>query len=148
MSGNATCQASGTQSVNTSAFIATNPEALLPHSIASTPPLGANLLTPNSLRRGAWLGGPELGSLDCEHVFDRLLPTVEHKLKEPTVPLDWKKGHHHSMVDRTSRFLESTTLLQKPMYGPTGRSHLHTCDDDLDLGRAAVDEEFDAVDET
>jgi hypothetical protein len=30
----------------------------------------------------------------------------------------------------------------------TGRWHLHTCDDDLDLGRAAVDEEFDAVDET
>jgi hypothetical protein len=25
---------------------------------------------------------------------------------------------------------------------------LHICDDDLDLGRAAVDEEFDAVDET
>jgi len=32
--------------------------------------------------------------------------------------------------------------------GTTGRWHLHTCDDDLDLGRAAVDEEFDAVDET
>ena len=30
----------------------------------------------------------------------------------------------------------------------TGRWHLHTCDEDLDLGRAAVDEEFDAVDET
>ena len=30
----------------------------------------------------------------------------------------------------------------------TVRWHLHTCDDDLDLGRAAVDEEFDAVDET
>jgi hypothetical protein len=96
--------------INTSAFIATNPEALLPHSIASTPPLGANLLTPNSLRRGAGLGGPELGSLDCEHVFDRLLPTVERKIKEATVPLGWKKGHHHSMVDRRSRFLESTTL--------------------------------------
>src|ERR1700733_10418236 len=66
------------------AFIATNPEALLPHSIASTPPLGANLLTPNSLRRAR---GPELGSLDCEHVFDRLLPTVQRKIKEATVPL-------------------------------------------------------------
>jgi len=92
------------------AFIATNPEALLPHSIALTPPLGANLLTPNSLRRGAGLGGPELESLDCEHVFDRLLPMVERKIKETTVPLGWKKGHHHSMADRTSRFLESTTL--------------------------------------
>ncbi len=30
----------------------------------------------------------------------------------------------------------------------TGRWHLHTCHDDLDLSRAAVDEEFDAVDET
>ena len=29
----------------------------------------------------------------------------------------------------------------------TTAEHLHTCDDDLDLGRAAVDEEFDAVDE-
>src|SRR5580704_6673872 len=56
--------------VNRSAFIATNPEALLPHSIAPTPPLGANLPTPNSLRRGAGLGGPELGSLDCEYVFE------------------------------------------------------------------------------
>jgi hypothetical protein len=92
------------------AFVATNPEALLPLSIASTPPLGANLLTPNSLRRGAGLGGPELESLDCEHVFDRLLPMVERKIKDATVPLGWKKGHHHSMVDRTSRFLESTTL--------------------------------------
>jgi hypothetical protein len=34
------------------------------------------------------------------------------------------------------------------MSGLTGRSHLRTRDDDLDLGRAAVDEEFDAVDET
>jgi hypothetical protein len=86
--------------------------------------------------------------LDCEHVFDRLLPTVERSIKEVTVPLGWKKGHHHSMVDRRSRFLESTTLFKKPTCGPTGRWHLHTCDDDLDLGRAAVDEEFDAVDET
>ena len=93
-----------------SAFIATNPMALLPHSIALTPPLGANLLTPNSLRRRAGLGGPELESLDCEHVFDRLLPMVERKIKETTVPLGWKKGHHHSMEDRRSRFLESTTL--------------------------------------
>ena len=31
---------------------------------------------------------------------------------------------------------------------PPGRWHLHTRDDDLDLGRAPVDEEFDAVDET
>src|SRR5258706_16078844 len=92
------------------AFIATNPEALLPHSIASTPPLGANLLPPNSLRRRAGLGGPELESLDCEHVLDRLLPMVERKIKEATVPLGWKKGDHNSMVDRTLRFLESTTL--------------------------------------
>jgi len=101
---------SGNQALTRCAFIATNPEALLPHSIASSPPLGANLLTPNSLRRGAGLGGPELGSLDCEHVCDRLLPTVERKIKEATVPLGWQKGHHHSMVDRRSRFLESTTL--------------------------------------
>jgi len=70
------------------------------------------------------------------------------KIKEAAVPLGWKKGHHHSMVDRRSRFLESTTLLQKPTCGLTSRWHLHTGDDDLDLGRAAVDEEFDAVDET
>jgi hypothetical protein len=73
--------------MDTSAFIATNPEALLPHSLASTPPLGANLLTPNSLRRGAGLGGPKPESLDCEHVFDRLLPMLERKVKEATVPL-------------------------------------------------------------
>ena len=97
-------------SFNTSAFIATNPEPLLPHSIASTPPLGANLLTPKSLRRGVVLGGPELESLDCEHVFDRLLPMVERKIKETTVPLGWKKGHPRSTVDRTSRFVRSTTL--------------------------------------
>jgi hypothetical protein len=30
--------------------------------------------------------------LDCEHVFDRLLPTVERNIKEATVPLGWKKG--------------------------------------------------------
>ncbi len=41
-----------------------------------------------------------------------------------------------------------TSAFQKPTCGPTGRWHLYTCDDDLDLGRAAVDEEFDAVDET
>jgi hypothetical protein len=52
------------------------------------------------------------------------------------------------MVDCTSRFLESTTLDYKPTCGLTDRKHLHICDDDLDLGRAAVDEEFDAVDET
>jgi len=52
------------------------------------------------------------------------------------------------MVDRTSRFLESTTLDQKQTSGLTDRKHLHACDDDLDLSRAAVDEEFDAVDET
>jgi hypothetical protein len=63
-----------------SAFIATNPEVLLPHSIASTPPLGANLLIPNSLRLGATLGEPELESLDREHAFDRLLPMVERKI--------------------------------------------------------------------
>src|ERR1700740_645264 len=96
--------------VTASAFIATNPEALLPHSIASTPPLGANLLTPNSLRRGAGLGGRQLGSLDCEHVFDRLLSRVERNIKEVSVPLGWKKDRHHSMEDRRSRFLESTTL--------------------------------------
>ena len=90
--------------------MATNPEALLPHSLASTPPLRVNLLTPNSLRRGAGLAGPKPESLDCEHVFDRLLPILERKVKEATIPLFWKKGHHHSMVDRTSRYLESTTL--------------------------------------
>ncbi len=79
-------------SVAISAFIATNPEALLPHSIALTPPLGANLLTPNSLRRGAGLGGPELESLDCEHVFDRLLPTVERNIKEATVRLAGRRA--------------------------------------------------------
>jgi len=41
---------SGNQALTRCAFILTNPEALLPHSIASAPPLGANLLTPNSLR--------------------------------------------------------------------------------------------------
>jgi hypothetical protein len=101
---------SGKQPQKKCAFIATNPEALLPHSIASTPPLGANLLTPNSLRRGAGLGGRELGSLDCEHVFDRLLSRVERNIKEVAVPLGWKKDRHHSMEDRRSRFLESTTL--------------------------------------
>ena len=35
---------------------------------------------------------------------------VERKIKEATIPLGWRKGHHHSMVDRTSRLLESTTL--------------------------------------
>jgi hypothetical protein len=54
----------------------------------------------------------------------------------------------YSMVDCTSRFLELTTLDYKPTCGLTDRKHLHICDDDLDLGRAAVDEEFDAVDET
>jgi hypothetical protein len=97
-------------------FIATNPEALLPHGIASTPPVGANLLTPNSLRRGAGIGGAELESLDCKHVFDRLLPMVERKIKETTgynrLPsrLAGKTGHRYSVADRTSRFLESTTL--------------------------------------
>ena len=52
------------------------------------------------------------------------------------------------MVDGASRFLQSTTLSQKPTCGPKRRWHLHTCDDDLDLGSAAVDEEFDAVNET
>jgi hypothetical protein len=47
------------------AFIATNPEALLPHSIASTPPLGANLLTPNSLRRARGTRAWELGLRTC-----------------------------------------------------------------------------------
>ena len=52
------------------------------------------------------------------------------------------------MVDRASRFLESMTLFQKPTCDLTSRKDPHTRDDDLDLGRAAVDEEFDAVDET
>jgi len=34
-----------------------------------------------------------------------------------TISLGWKKGHHYSMVDRTSRFLESTTLAQTPTGG-------------------------------
>jgi hypothetical protein len=64
-------------------------------------------------------------------------------------PLCWKKGHHYcSMADSRIEILESTTLDYKPTCGLTGRKHLHTYDDDLDLGRAAVDEEFDAVDET
>jgi hypothetical protein len=52
------------------------------------------------------------------------------------------------MVDRTSRFLESTTLAHKLTRALTDQKHLHTRDDDLDLGRAAVDEKLDAVDET
>ena len=52
------------------------------------------------------------------------------------------------MVDHTSRFLESTTLAHRLTRGLTDQKHPHTRDDDLDLGRAAVDEEFDAVDET
>jgi hypothetical protein len=74
-------------SVTASKFIA-NPEASVPDRIASTPPLGANLLTLNNLRRGAGFGGPELESFDCEHVLDRLLPMVERKIKE--APMD---GH-------------------------------------------------------
>ena len=71
--------------VTASAFIATNPEALIPYHIASTPPLGPNLLTLNNLRRGAGFGGPQLEILDCEHVLDRLLPMVERKIKEAPV---------------------------------------------------------------
>jgi hypothetical protein len=33
-------------------------------------------------------------------------PTVELNIKEATVPFGWKKGHHHSMENRRSRFLE------------------------------------------
>jgi hypothetical protein len=70
----------------------------------------ANLLAPNNLRRGARIEGPKPESLDFEHVFHRLLPILEREVKETTVPLGWEKGHHHSMVHRTSRYLESTAL--------------------------------------
>jgi hypothetical protein len=46
---------------------------------------------------------------------------VERKIKEATGSLIWKKGHHYPVVDRAPRFLESTTLSQKPTCGPTGR---------------------------
>jgi hypothetical protein len=59
-------------------------------------------------------------------------------------------AERHRLEEGPSSFdvLESTTLFKKPTCRPTGRWHLHTCADDLDLGGAAVDEEFDAVDET
>ena len=44
-----------------------------------------------------------------------------HRVDVPaTISLGWKKGHHNSMLDRTSRFLEkscSTTLAHKPTCG-------------------------------
>ncbi|HWO34806.1 MAG TPA: hypothetical protein VNO32_38935 [Candidatus Acidoferrum sp.] len=98
-------------SLTSSAFIATNPEALLPHSLASTPPLGANLLTRTASDEVPGSGDQSLGAWTANMFSNRLLPTVERKIKEATVPFGWKKGHHHLMVDRTSRFLESTTLL-------------------------------------
>jgi hypothetical protein len=54
-----------------------------------------------------------------------------------------------AVVRRLAYEAADTGLLSPELAaGTTGRWHLHTCDDDLDLGRAAVDEEFDAVDET
>jgi len=53
---------SGNQALTRCAFIATNPEALLPHSIASTPPLGANLLTPNRSDEVPGSGDQSLGA--------------------------------------------------------------------------------------
>ena len=122
--------------MDTSAFIATNPEALLPQSIASTPPLGANLLTPNSLRRGAGHGGPELGSLDCQHVFESAASNGGAQ-----DPSSFDGGSNIEIPVINDLVLKADVRSHRPW-------HLHTCDDDLDLGRAAVDEEFDAVDET
>jgi hypothetical protein len=62
-------------------------------AIAATPPLGANLLPPNHLRRGARFGGPELESWDSEQVLYRLLPVVERKVKE--APVD---GHGQAVA--------------------------------------------------
>src|SRR5580704_12674384 len=70
--------------LTTSVFIAMNPEALLPHGIASTPPVGAHLLTPNNFLTRCRARGPELESLNGEHIFDRLLPMVASKIKEAT----------------------------------------------------------------
>jgi hypothetical protein len=48
-----------------------------------------------------------------------------HRVDIPApVPLDWTKGHHYSMVDCTSRFLEPKTLDYKPTCGFTDRKHL------------------------
>jgi len=81
-----------------SASIVTNPQSSVPGRIASTPPLGANLLALNNLRRGAGFGGPELETLDREHVLDRLLPMVERKIKE--APVD---GHEQFVAAQSAK---------------------------------------------
>jgi len=79
--------------VTASAFIAMNPEALPPpHSICFNATSRSESPDPEQPQTGAGLGGPRLGSLDCEHVFDRLLPTVERNIKEATVRLAGRRA--------------------------------------------------------
>ena len=79
--------------VTASAFIAMHPEALPPpHSICFNATSRSESPDPEQPQTGAGLGGPRLGSLDCEHVFDRLLPTVERNIKEPTVRLAGRRA--------------------------------------------------------
>ena len=82
-------------SVAISVFIATNPEALLPHGIASTPPLGAHLLTPNNFRRGAGLGDQSLREPGLRTCFRSAASNggeQDKKRLPATLPLGWKNG--------------------------------------------------------
>ena len=79
--------------VTASAFIAMNPEALPPpHSICFNATSRNESPDPEQPQTGAGLGGPRLRSLDCEHVFDRLLPTVERNINEATVRLAGRRA--------------------------------------------------------
>ena len=97
--------------VTASAFIAMNPEALPPpHSIcfnATSRNESPDPEQPQTRRRARRTKAWELGLRTC---FRSAASNGGAQHQRGYRPLGWKKGHHRSMVDRRSRFLESTTL--------------------------------------
>src|SRR5580658_469612 len=85
-------------SVATSAFIATNPEALVSDRLRFDATTRSESPGPEQPQTGRRVRGTRVESFDCEHVLDRLLPMVERKIKE--APVD---GHEQAIATQSTK---------------------------------------------